>query len=61
MPRVVVEPVRVKRHDDELGCKVLRVVAYRARCGEHWRGPSRETMRLALDDGRDHLRDEHAP
>ena len=61
MPRAVVEPIKVRRHDDELGCERQRVVGYRARCGDHWRGSSRPTIAAALEDLREHNRAEHAP
>jgi len=61
MPRAAVEPIRVRRHDPELGCDVRRVVGYRARCGDHWRGSSRSTIAEAYSDAIEHNRLEHAP
>ena len=61
MPRAAVEPVRVKRHDPDLGCERLKVVGFRGRCGDHWRGERRDTFAEAVDDAIAHNRSEHAP
>ena len=61
MPRAAVEPVRIKQHDPELGCDRLRLVGFRGRCGEHWKGERRDTLREAYDDAIEHNRTEHAP
>jgi hypothetical protein len=61
MPRAVVEPVNIKQHDPELGCDRLRVVGFRGRCGEHWRGARRSSFAEAVQEAIEHNRSEHAP
>jgi hypothetical protein len=61
MPRAAVEPVRIKQHDQELGCERLRVVGFRGRCGEHWLGARRDTFAEAVTEAIEHNRSEHAP
>ena len=61
MPRAAVEPVRVRQRDAELNCDRLRLVGFRGRCGDHWRGPTRDTLAEAYGDAIEHNRSEHQP
>lgn len=51
---VKVRPVRVRELDADLGCEVIRVVAYRAVCSCSWRSKSLRTVRNARLLGQAH-------
>jgi hypothetical protein len=54
---IAVRAIRLRRHDDTLGCDVSKIVGYRAACSCGWRGGGRACHGAAAVEGKWHRRD----
>jgi hypothetical protein len=49
-----VKPVRLRYHNEQLETDASRVLGYRGTCQCGWKGPRRDSVSVAREDGRIH-------